>query len=391
MTFDTSFPASTSTSHTGALYYPHIHFRSRRWLRMAMLYYDSLSRIVPSGFEPDDREFYSEFSDEPGELLSDVRELKAAGFVKDNPPDDNVTEVANEFFDFAMENLIDPVHRAEIVPRLGRRKSFYTIHPSKIDPELLKVLEELKLAHKKQGDPYSDWSVEPVTGGLYMLFLANRMAGNRQLVSDSSIYQSLLYLPMKQTADKVMHDDREFRLATAVLKTVIPSNVEAVKLDVLLGLRRDFSDQRKRFQDKIAGFAKDLQNVSREDSLETVIDRHKRGIEDEYQGFLDKIRITNLGFVQSLFSVSVPAYITSAWGFAATGLPVVFAAGAAAVSAVGMKYFFERRILTKTSPFTYLLNVGKRVRAENMAEDIIQLNLDAPDDDDDDRRVMCAG
>ena len=33
-----------------ALFYPHIHFRSRRWLRMAMLYYESISRIVPAGW-----------------------------------------------------------------------------------------------------------------------------------------------------------------------------------------------------------------------------------------------------------------------------------------------------------------------------------------------------
>jgi hypothetical protein len=88
-----------------------------------------------------------------------------------------------------------------------------------------------------------------------------------------------------------------------------------------------------------------------------------------------------LAFAQGLFSVSVPAYITSPWGFAAASLPVVFAAGAVAVSIVGMKYFFERRMVAKASPFTYLLNVSERLNSRSMAEDIIQLNLDAPDDD----------
>ena len=173
-----------------ALYYPHIHFRSRKWLRMTMLYYDNITRIVPSGFAVDQPGYYSQFCGDSTALLSDIRELQNSGFIREEAPGDVVSDVANEFFDFAMENLTSPSQRAKMVPALSRRTRFYTIHGAKIDPVLIKVLEDLQLARKNVTDPNNDWDIEPVTGGLYMLFLASRMAGHRQLVSDSSVYQS---------------------------------------------------------------------------------------------------------------------------------------------------------------------------------------------------------
>jgi hypothetical protein len=370
---------------TAALYYPHIHFRSRRWLRAALLYYDEISRIVPVGFEPDHPSFYYEFENDPVELLNDISLLKGTGFIKDVPPD-QISEVGNEFFDFAMKNLTDPARRAALVPKLARRNRSYTIHPEKIDPELLSILRELKLAHEKQHDPYSDWEIEPVTGGLYMLFLATRMAGQRQLVSDSSIYQSLLYSPILKSSEP-HGDDRQFRLATAVLKRVVPADLEQLSMDNLLRLRDESAADRQRFQDKIASFAGDLQK-STPQQLQETIERHARTLGDEYESHLDKLRSLNVGVAQGLFSVSIPSYLTSPWGFASTSHPLIFAAGVIAMSATVMKYMFERQSAGR-SPFTYLLSLNRMLNTENMAQNIIQLNLNLYDDEgDDDRRVM---
>jgi hypothetical protein len=354
-----------------------------------MLYYDNITRIVPSGFEADQPGYYSQFSRDSTGLLSDIRELQNSGFIREEAPGNVVSDVANEFFDFAMENLTDPVQRAKMVPGLSRRAKFYTIHGAKIDPVLIKVLEGLQLARKNMTDPYSDWDIEPVTGGLYMLFLASRMAGHRQLVSDSSVYQSLMYAPLETPREVARKDDREFRLATAVLRTVVPEDLENVKLDVVLRLSSDLSDQRRRFQDRIAALAKDLQSLTGQAEVEGLIERQKRTFEDEYELFKDKLRSVNLNLAQGLFSLSVPAYITAQWGFGATGHPIVFAAGAIAASVTAVKYVLDRKTAKAASPYTYLLNVSKRIDAGTMAEDIVQLNLTAHDynEDDEDRRT----
>jgi hypothetical protein len=48
----TTYPIPQAASPS-APYYPHIHFRSRRWLRMALLYDENIPRIVPPGFAPE--------------------------------------------------------------------------------------------------------------------------------------------------------------------------------------------------------------------------------------------------------------------------------------------------------------------------------------------------
>jgi hypothetical protein len=122
------------------------------------------------------------------------------------------------------------------------------------------------LANRTQGDLYSDWEMEPITASLYLLFLAARMAGTRQLVTNSPSYQSFLY---RSLGSDVTPDPcyRHFKLATAVFTTAIPAQIENVELDTLLNLRRDLTDGRRRFQDKVESFSKDLQNATCEEEF----------------------------------------------------------------------------------------------------------------------------
>ncbi len=48
---------------------------------------------------------------------------------------------------------------------------------------------------------------------------------------------------------------------------------------------------------------------------------------------------------------------------------------------------YERRITHNTSPWTYLLRVDNALSAEELASDIVTLNLDVPDEDDP-RRIL---
>src|ERR1700722_14703776 len=104
-----------SLQYGQAIYFPHIHFRSRAWLRTAALYHDSVTRIVPSGLIPYDmREGQDElYSGEP-EALDDVRALRDVGFVREEDPGPVVESVGNEFLDFAMTVLSDANRRKKL-------------------------------------------------------------------------------------------------------------------------------------------------------------------------------------------------------------------------------------------------------------------------------------
>ncbi len=363
-----------------ALYYPYIHFRSRSWLRAAMLYYDQISRIVPSGVDIDLELYYREFLDDAGPLLEDISALKVNDFLIEDRPEPYVSSIAEEFFEFAQEHLIDEKKRSALVPKLALRGQYYTIHPAKIDPTLSEILVELKLAHKRKNDPWSDLDVEPVTGGLYMLFLARRMANYRNLISDSSVYQSLLHQKAPAPgggADYI--GDGEYRLATAVLKTVIPTNLELIPIDRLLRVRDDLGAQRRRFQDKISALASDLDHIDSEERLGSALEKHQRKLEDEYQELTDKLRSSNLSFATSLFAVSVPTWATAAWGMNIKVMtPVLAGIGAVALSGVLLKNVFDRQSLLRTNSMSYLLNLRKRATAKTMAKRIVSLDLSTP-------------
>lgn len=380
--FDRS--ASLASGKTVALYYPHIHFRSRRWLRVAALYYDNLARIVPDGLNADSPKFYQDIFVSPKEadaVLRDIEGLKSHGFLTDTRPESHVAGIADEFYDFAMANLVDPVRRAATFPLLAKRKQFYTIHSAKIDPTLRMVLKELELVHKKENDDYSDIEIEPATGALYMLFLANRMAGERQIVSDSPVFQSLLYQPVRGSGQEGSRTDLEFRLASAVMEMIIPDRIEEASLETLLDVRTEFAEHRQRFQRKIGALADNLRTASNENDITGEISEYAQELTDAYEDMRGRMTSLNLGLAYGLLCASVPSYVPSTWGLGVTSSVALGAVAAVAVSTLTMKYVSERRAVTATNPLSYVMTLNSRLPSR-MARDIVTLNLTPADDGD---------
>jgi hypothetical protein len=244
----------------------------------------------------------------------------------------------------------------------------------------------LNLAREGRKRSWSDLELEPVTGGLYMLFLARKMADRRNLVTDSPVYQSLLF----QEAGKVDHGytDRgqEFRLATAVIRTAVPS--DSIPIDRLLRIRGDLSDQRRRFQDKVASLASELTHFENEEELQRAILAHQRRFEDDYEELTDRLRSKNISFLTNLFAVSVPSWATATWGMNIKVMNFALGAiGAVALSGIVINNLFDRKTLLRTNPMAYLLTLRKRVTPYTMAEGIASLNLSFPLENDSIRRV----
>ena len=91
-------------THRLGLYYPYIHFRDVEWLKMAVLYWEGLARIVPSYYSPHDS--------------PEVKNLQDASptFLRDQSPDDRVLRAASEPF----LGLLD-THGDELRQRFGAR------------------------------------------------------------------------------------------------------------------------------------------------------------------------------------------------------------------------------------------------------------------------------
>lgn len=361
-----------------AIYYPHVHFRSRAWLRTAALYYDSITRIVPNGLIPYDRlkkpdRWYT------GELeaLDDVRALQDAGFVRDEDPHPVVEKVGNEFREFALTVLRDEGRRKKLLPELYKGEPIYTIHPAKIDPGLLTTLKELRLARLGVGGVDGDWELDSVTGAFYMLLLAERMANNRPLVSDNAVYQSLTQapLPNRSEANNKSALDSGFVTASAVMDSVIPTNIASIPIKTLIKFRQEHEEERRSFYDAMAKLTKDMENIHTLTELREVVDAHEKTVSTNVNNLKRKLRNININCAIGAFAVSPPSVVTASWGLSSTNPYVLAGTGALVLCGALVKSTLDRKAARAESPWAYLLSVRRNFKAQRVAREIILLNL----------------
>jgi len=362
------------------MYYPHIHFRNRKWLRTALLHYDEIVRIVPEDYDPNNIEEYAQFTYEAEELVAEVRELESAGFIRNIAPDPSSVDItSSDFLDFVSRNLVDPHQRREILPLLHRRNPWLTLHPSKINPGLAEILIELGLARKSVEHSPDDWDIEAATAVLYLMYLSARMADGRPLTTDNAHYQKLLYSRQRLPEANPGARDDLFMLASASFESALPDDLEDIPLNTLLDFRDKHGAVRATFQAEIAKLAARMSGARDEHELHNTLTTHAEIIAREESLLKDKLSFSFANFFNAVFSVSIPAYIVPV----VTGNPLLLAtAGAAVISLASYKYMLDRRITEFSSPYAYLLAVDRLVSRDKVARDLVSLRIENDDYDD---------
>ena len=364
-----------------AMYYPHIHFRSRKWLRSALLYYDDITRIVPDGMYPDTVDEYSRFSGDAEALAYEVGELTAVGFIRNQAPDDiSVAGAADEFLSFAANSLTDPIRRRSVLPALKRHNPWLTVHPAKIDPGLVEILRELNLAQTNVSDRDGDWDIEAATAVLYLMYLANKMSQGRPLITDNAFYQKLLYSPATESdKQESTRKGGAFLLVAAAFEGVLPSNLENIPLKDLLQFREKHGAARGRFQSQIVSLAGSISAAKDEYELNQALSTQSSQIADETGALVDKLKTHNLALATGLFTVSVPSYVLT---LAAHHPLLIAGAAAAAISATLMRFSLDRRITSQSSPYSYLLDLKALRSPQGLARNLVSLDINEESYDD---------
>jgi hypothetical protein len=353
-----TLPLMTQFEHGRALYYPYIHFRDPLWLKSAALYYDKLHRIVPFDLKPEDSV--------EAEILK--REIK---FIEDIDPRNQAEKLAPAFIDFAEKYLTvkktikskKQFLPSSIISSLKHNGDF-RIHPGKMAQELGKELTKLGLA-KKAKDYDDNFDLEPITGALYMIFLAKTMASERSLsvVTDDPIYQPLIYSaatdfrPMQND----MLDDKKEVLASFVVRTFFPKNINSISIDKLIEFRTKYDKQRRNFQTEVANLAKDFDKVNHPDAIMDYLYQKAKTIDEKVSEIEDGLRSTNIDCITKLFALSVPAWTKAAWALPIITanpimIPGVIAFGAYLITDKSKK---DRNKIKDQSNYSYILSLRK--------------------------------
>jgi hypothetical protein len=335
-----------------ALYYPYTSFSDSEWIKTAALYYDGIDRIVP--------EYYHPIKD--CEIVYRLNEREH--FVRNARPDGFTNEVAEGFLHFAEKELQNASARKNFMKKIKvtiPHEMKMSIHIDKMAPMLMQVLPELGLAAKSKITGEEQWfDFEPITGAMYMTFLANAMATefNLPIVTDSPVFQ-----PLIRNAQMGGLTDKGQALASMVITTAIPDNIKKIPVEKIIHFREKHQDERHLFYNEINKIVKDLEKVDNKSALEDCLHARKKDVFLAVQNLDRSFKGMKISTTTALLGLSIPAFASGLGAVIATAGVVTIAAGKLATQAID--YYKSKN----GSPYSYVLSL-KRLKAETLAEQL---------------------
>lgn len=272
------------------LYYPHIHISDTSMLKSALCVWDTVYRIVPEPFTPNDSDEVCEASDS-GRLRNIV--LSSEDLL--------ATRTAYTRFLNAQEVLPASLAYTE-------EGNYVPIHENKMDQVMRMELADVLGTITREGD----WLQLPkaVADG-YMLFLADSVARRRGLgkfTDSESLFVAMQYFDADGNidADYVFPDEGRDSIASLILNTFVPAGIETASMRDVLKFCEKNLEGKNAFREAIHGIASDLIQVDDPNYLRDLAEQEKRRLEDASHLTLSRIREQFSGYQPFLIYLGLP-------------------------------------------------------------------------------------
>lgn len=374
-----------------ALYYPHINLSNTNWLKYALLFWDKISRIVPTSVHPSDSE--------------DVIRIRSeTGFIEDYSPDES--DISNTFRSFSkwLENTLqsggfyphyymryydtmspyfegheqwysrvreDTDFRRRILNSIVKSSGIW-LHVEKIDRELIKRLYSLGLALPGENE-LEDWvRIDNEIGYIYMTYLAKSISQKKTMpiVTDTeeSFASSIVF------ESEIFQDfdaQFEYKLANMLIATYLPKDINSVPIKKLFEIRKKYSDERTRFFDLVDELSRNIQFIDSESALKDALQHHKESLiiqTKDLQKIYDSLGIET---VVKFLGLSIPAVLVSLTGIIPVEYePLGITAGIALGLAGTVNAVKKERTQLRSRPLSYLLNIYSELSADGIFKKI---------------------
>lgn len=362
---------------SNALYYPYIDIQNSEWLKTAVLFWDSVSTIVPSSI----RQPY-EYQD--SQYLADVGFLTP---IHVDSFDEAVVGIENEaidyiksdeFFNFVIFTETDEfsIHQDKMSTRLQERMfeelSEIGIYPEKLSHELRHYLGDRFYVFGHRFGTSRGYHFEPAFASFYMTLLANKICENHSLalVTDSMASNRLSNTVRFGTPNSIYSRRRNVnqnRFEQGLLLDLIINDLRISPdndIEAIIKFKREHKDELGLFRTNLAKFT---QGISQDQSLDAI----RQEVNDVYVNeFLPtynnfKSALTGSGikwFSDNFLSVSTLSVSTTGISIAGFGMTVPHAllAGAGiSLLASAVKYSVDKREAIRENPYSYLLAIEK--------------------------------
>jgi len=373
------------TAHIG-LYFPYFHFPNDRWLKISLLYWDKVYRIVPRNYR----------TDRDTEVASQLERHSFIRSVNPETYEDELIFIKNQFLGLILD------HENELVkyygvgnrnqwqdfeffnknapPTLDRRLSH--IFDKKLDHELIGMLLKTGLAMRDDDARYSGWiGMHPKLANVYMAALAEMLAIQTQtspLTNEAINYFAMGGFTFERLAQVLLPDAKvvpnaltpeelETHLASIAIQAVMPKNIGEVSVDKIIALREQYSGQFGVFQDFIQRIVLELPNLKAIEGQQFVNDHldaeFTKSIKPKLDELDDAINSLGIDTVPTILNmeVNVPTVLVGS-GVLAGAFAVNPILGATAAVAMGIvKIIGDKRKALKNeiakSDVAYLMNI----------------------------------
>ncbi|MDV5147484.1 DUF6236 family protein [Streptomyces sp. SBC-4] len=384
--------------HDIALYYPYIHVREERWLKVAALYWPRMARVVPNGYPVADTDTARVLGDE-------------LGFIVPVPPADAARAVAPLFLevlnghqDRLVTALGGPVARSRAgdtadVPYTGVRHSanvgLAAVHWDEMDADLRDALIGAGLAveairYPPGGGPPLPWvAMHPRLVWIYKCVLSAQVAETGQFTPTTDQDDAHLALH-RWSGDQLLsaltgtpqpQDDEALPAPTdavglLAIRTVLPRDLDGVSAGTIAAVRRRHRAEFDAFHAAVGEAVDLLRDRLADVSLPAAqLEYTALEVERRFETPLVELRAALKGArIDTAFSAAnlkfdLPAGIAAAGGGALAGQPLVGAAVGAAfgLSALRRSADQDRGDLRAAAPVaSYLLSVEQALAPRSL-------------------------
>lgn len=389
-----------------AVYYPYIHIRDERWLKVAALYWPRMVRIVSPAYPT------------RNSLLVDVL-AGELGFIIDYPPDDAARRVAAPFAAFvegagpaelnrlrveegsrllSPEQLMVPHPPAALagrgdmadescVPAFEHYSPGWSsrdtagVHQSEVAPSLSGKLIDAGLAVPARGE----WlAMNPELAWLYKCRLTEELAVRNNLVpaTDQMSAHAVMGGPVDITSltghAALPLGSAGFQAGFGLLSidAVIPRNLDQVPPAKIVEIRRRFSGEFDRWREYADGVAAELeaqlQDVESPELLKAYLDdavkRYATGPVNDLKRGLAAVGVDAAATaINTKFTVPAAAV-------AGLGVPPIAAAGGIALAAANLRRATRRKAQARmAAPTAYLLSIGETLTPKTWLSQILTI------------------
>lgn len=372
--------------HSGrALYYPFIHFKDERWLKLSALYWDVMGRIVPEGYTREDGEVVRAL----GSYVENLR----PGWVRPH--------FGQRFTEFVASKATELRSGYAIVNRHGWSTVSAGQHPptpgdasgrdprlsyvfyEKMSPDVQRVMQESGLVLADQAD--KRWiGMHPRLAQVYMTALADQLAGERGFcpLTDETVdhvavggnsVERLGQLLLGENANLAGGSagplEVENLTAFLAIETALPTKIEELSVEKILEFRERYAAERATFQKTLLNFVKPREWLNKIVDPALLAEQVQSEFEREIKPKLDELRemqrSVGIDTVRGVLTMQfgVPAVLTQ--GAALTGMTAdpVLALGAGTALALS-SVLRDRRKATRevaSSNVSYLLRVEEHL------------------------------